>query len=216
MYTPPVPTRFVCLANSFKHHERCIAGIELDNQNNPKILSGVPGWIRPISETEHGEVNKNIVSHINLLDIVELKTTGGPENTGYQAENRYFDPHSIKRTGSLSIGLLDHLCNQEPLLFGNRGKAVHADDVIKLSYSLMLIHTDQFKIVSGDKPGALRIIFMYKGQKCNFPITDPALTEDYKKNEDLLVDIADIYLCISLGLKFENDFHYKLVAGVMY
>jgi hypothetical protein len=40
-----MPTRFVCLANSFKEGGRCLAGIELDNNNNPIIENGHPKWI---------------------------------------------------------------------------------------------------------------------------------------------------------------------------
>jgi hypothetical protein len=36
-----MPARFVCLANSFKEGGRCLAGIELDNNNNPKIENGI-------------------------------------------------------------------------------------------------------------------------------------------------------------------------------
>src|ERR1700733_6185240 len=116
-------SRFICLANSFKISGRCLAGIELDKQNNPKIISGGPKWIRPISETQHGEVSEHLVSDIDLLDIVELEITGSPMETGYQSENVYFRQTSIKRIGNLEMDLLDELCSQELLLFENKGKA---------------------------------------------------------------------------------------------
>jgi len=46
-----MPTRLVCLSNSNKLGGRCLAGIELDNQNNPVIIYGRPKWIRPICNT---------------------------------------------------------------------------------------------------------------------------------------------------------------------
>ncbi len=65
-------TTFVCLANSFKEGGRCIAGIEI-NGNNCILINNKPKWIRPISQsTEHGQVPTYLVSHIKLLDIVEI------------------------------------------------------------------------------------------------------------------------------------------------
>ena len=39
-----MPTRFVCLANSFKEGGRCFAGIELDANNKPLLVNGHPKW----------------------------------------------------------------------------------------------------------------------------------------------------------------------------
>ena len=55
-----MPTKFICLANSFKEGGRCIAGIELDANNIPVIIDNRPKWIRPVCNTEHGEVPINI------------------------------------------------------------------------------------------------------------------------------------------------------------
>lgn len=51
--------RFVCLANSFKERGRCVAGIVLDENNNPTNT-----WIRPVSNSLHGELNTQLVEHI--------------------------------------------------------------------------------------------------------------------------------------------------------
>jgi hypothetical protein len=49
-----------------------------------------PIWIRPVSDSEHGEVSSELVDHINLLDIVEINVTAvAPQ--GYQSENVLFD-----------------------------------------------------------------------------------------------------------------------------
>ena len=43
--------RMVCLANSRKLNGRCVAGIELVGDRRI-------GWIRPVSDREHGEVSE--------------------------------------------------------------------------------------------------------------------------------------------------------------
>src|SRR5687767_10046766 len=88
-------TRFVCLANSFKEGGRCLAGIELDNKNNPKIEIGHPKWIRPICDTPHGEVPTYLVAHLEILDIVQIDIIGYPDERDYQSENVLFDQNSL-------------------------------------------------------------------------------------------------------------------------
>ncbi len=148
-------TRFICLANSLKEGGRCLAGIELDSNNLLVIIEGKPKWIRPVYHTAHGEVPNSIAAPFRLLDILELDlTTACPQ--GYQSENVIFNQTSIQVTGHYnSSGLVD-LCDNEPLIFGNRGKAVPQDKIGDLHYSLMLISVTQFEVTQNydipDKP----------------------------------------------------------------
>ena len=89
--------RFVCLANSYKEGGRCVAGIMLDRFNNPIIENDLPTWIRPVSNTGHGEIHKELVSHIHLLDILETEISEFVD-AGYQSENAIFlDDSGIRR-----------------------------------------------------------------------------------------------------------------------
>lgn len=213
MRTPVTPIRIVCLANSIKIGGRCIAGIELDNRNNPKIQSGHPKWIRPISRMGHGEVNIQLVSHISLLDVVELEVTDSPENLGCQSENIYFNEDSLRIGGTLDFNNLNNFCSRQSLIFGNRGKAVSEDVINDLTYSLMLIKTGQFEIILHDNK--LRMTFVYEGNEYDLPITDPTFYTAHLKNRKLLKDVDFLYLCISLGVE-HNGWHSKLIAGVIY
>ena len=89
-------TRFVCLANSFKEGGRCMAGIELDENNNPKLVNIHPVWIRPICKTLNGEIPNAIATPFNVLDIIEMEVTGHPEKRDYQSENVFFNEHFCK------------------------------------------------------------------------------------------------------------------------
>ena len=69
---------FICLANSYKHGGRCVAGIEVlwDGEKSKVVRdqSGAAKWIRPVSkETTTGEIPTHQASHINVLDVVRLE-----------------------------------------------------------------------------------------------------------------------------------------------
>ena len=99
---------FVCLANSKKYGGRCIAGIELNQDVNSSFSlvkhNSNPNWIRPISKTEHGEVDSTLVEHIKIGDIVEINISEiCPQ--GYQSENVLFDTSSISILGKMPLSL---------------------------------------------------------------------------------------------------------------
>lgn len=56
--------------------------------------------------------------------------------------------------------------------------------------------------------------FTYYGVEYDFPITDPAFLDEFKREPELYANITNVYLAISLGLEFEG-WHHKLVAGVI-
>jgi hypothetical protein len=212
-------TRLVCLANSYKEGGRCLAGIELNTRNSPSVHNGQPKWIRPICDTEHGEVPLALVHNINLLDVIQLRLTERPAEVGHQTENMLFDENSIEVIGRFPAAELEPLCSQDLSILGNRGKAVPPDVVEQLRHSLVLINTSDFELFqktyenSSGKP-QLRIRFSYHATEYDLPITDPAFQLRYRANHDCLVDQESLYLTISLGNEHEGWF-YKLVAGVI-
>ena len=215
-----MPTRFVCLANSFKEGGRCLAGIELDNNNNPIIENGHPKWIRPICNTPHGEVHTHLVVHLNILDIIEIDVTGYPEERDYQSENALFRENSIRVLGRFNSNNLNQLCDNRNLIFGNRGKAVSEEAIGTLSYSLMFINTNQFEVIERtyeDNPNRpqVRLVFTYNGNRYDLPVTDPIFLHNYQSNPDIMEDVADVYLSLSLAV-VHNHWHSKLVAGIIF
>jgi hypothetical protein len=215
-----MPIRFVCLANSYKLYGRCIAGILLDKKNNPVLAHDSPKWIRPIGNTEHGEIPTNLVSHVRLLDIIEIEDIVYVGD-GHQSENATFDANSIELIGTYPKEALNILCEDErPLIFGNKRKAVHRDYIYRLHYSLMLVRADGFEVIeapSENNPERTqnRLIFQYKNEEYDLPITDPAFLENYRHNNNGIADIEQIFITLSLGLNL-NDFYHKLVAGIIY
>ena len=212
-----MPTRLVCLANSFKEGGRCLAGVELDNQNNPVIVNGRPKWIRPICNTPHGEVPTHLVSHLNILHIIEINVTGNP-NTDYQSENALFSENSIRNVGTFDRNKLNAFCENPLTIFNNRGNAVAQDAIGNLTRSLILINTNNFEITErtyeDTKKRQTRLVFTHRANHYNFPITDPVFLHHYQANSDFIEDVNELFLCLSLGVVWQN-WYYKLVAGII-
>ena len=198
--------RFVCLANSKKEGGRCLAGIELNDKNKPKIEGGRPKWIRPICKTEHGEVPEYLVRHIGILDIVEIDVTDNLQEKGFQTENVLFRKKSINVMEQFPAAEIAPLCSGEMLIFRNSGKALSEKEIADLDYSLVLIKTDQFEIRPSVFEGKykLRLVFTYCGSEYDLPVTDVAFIIQSKANPGCLMDVQRLYLILSLGIKF-ND-----------
>lgn len=211
-------TRFVCLANSYKEGGRCVAGIMLDKRNNPIMEGGLPKWIRPVSDTEHGEISEEMVAHFNLLDILELKV----ENyvgEGYQSENATFEEDSIQKIGTFDVGRLNKLCDERPALLASTAKAIHQDHIHRHSHSLTLVGVKDFEAYEQESehhPGkqSLRLSFTHEHNQYDFPITDPIFKYNYQYKADYLDNVEQMLLTLSVGLPL-NAFHFKLVAGVI-
>jgi hypothetical protein len=213
-------TLFICLANSKKFGERCIAGIEvkkIGGAYQPVEKEGKPKWLRPISKCHYGAVGEDLVGGMNLMDIMEIDVEELCPN-GYQSENATFKPESIKKIGKINLSEenLDKLIDMDQNnLFGNRGKAVSDDVIDSVEYSLTLIKVTDFKINRKDSDGQVRIEFVFNYDHYDLPITDIDFIQRYNEDKILLKNTNCLYLCISLGI-FHNGWHSKLIAGVLY
>ena len=98
-------TKIICLANSKKFSERCVAGIEVVKSDNGYKMcteNSTPKWIRPITKNTHGEFPTQLAENLKLLDVIEFKIIE-PCPSGYQSENVYFADDSIKKTGEIQL-----------------------------------------------------------------------------------------------------------------
>ena len=211
-------TQIVCLANSYKEGGRCLAGIEIKN-GNPVFQNGKPNWIRPVCQTAHNQVPTNLVEHIKLLDIIEIDILKNVPDS-YQSENVLFDTNTIKVISTLPSQNIANLCsNGQPNLFGNKGKAVTDEATNSLNHSLTLVKVQNASIYEKtyqDKENSqVRILFTFNRNQYDLPVTDPVFLSSYKSNKNLLNNVNEVFLVISLGILHEG-WHYKLVAGIIY
>jgi hypothetical protein len=207
--------RFVCLANSFKEGGRCVAGIVLDNNNNP--VDNKNQWIRPVCNTAHNEIPTYLVNNINILDILEIEISSYPNLDNYQSENALFVETTLRIIGKYN-GTLDDLCDSNRLIFGNRGKAIIEEEIAKHNRSLVFVKPTNFEFFQktyDDNPNPqTRLRFTYCENQYDLPITDPIFLKKYQSNPNFPNDFSQIYLTISIGV-VHNGWHNKLVAGII-
>ena len=213
---------FICLANSYKHGGRCIAGIEVvPNPDGPLTIvrhdDGRPRWIRPVSMAESGEIPNQLALGVKLLSLVKL-TEVVPCPDKAHTEDVHCSrmeccPDELKVDEALLNQLVDPV---HQAVFYFRGKSIPATIINKLDYSLMLIRPEKAGAYIDEEreKSKYRMKFTYYGSNYDFPITDPVFIETLKKNPERYTDLKGVYLTLSLGLEFEG-FHYKLVAAVL-
>lgn len=213
----------LCLANSHKYNERCIAGVELikkdkDTFSLVKSDSEVK-WIRPVSKGGHGEISSKVVNQMKLLDIYEVEIIEACP-AGFQSENVIIQEKSLRYIKSIKPERknLDKIVNDltGPIFF-NKGKAVIKDKINLLEKSLLFVKPETIRFVPVKNikvQDQLRIEFTHKNVIYNFPVTDVAFLKNYTQNPQVLKSINEAYFTISLGLEFEG-WHFKLIAGVI-
>ena len=217
--------RFLCLANSRKYTNRCIAGIELADKTRPGFKYDLvesekgPRWIRPVSGQGHGEVAAALVEHIHLLDIVEIDgCVAHPQ--GFQTENVLFNgcpPSWVDRIRPDPALLEKLLTRNEPLLFGTAARCIAKEVCASLSYSLVLIHPQHVHFhheTSFSGKPQVRCGFLYQNIGYDLPVTDIAFLQRHSTDLSQLDNHDDLFFAVSLGVEFEG-FHYKLIAGII-
>lgn len=85
----------ICLANSYKNGGRCIAGVEIqkndDRINIVKNVNGAPKWIRPILGNGNDGVPENLAQSFSMLDLLEIEIVQNAPD-GMHSENAIFTP----------------------------------------------------------------------------------------------------------------------------
>ncbi|MGL4376348.1 MAG: dual OB domain-containing protein, partial [Microcoleaceae cyanobacterium] len=104
-------TQIICLANSWKRGERCIAGI------NPKNAQ----WIRPVSNLPDGKIPREMrlinAMEPALLDILEIPLASTGPDYGFESENRSVLPGKWQKIGKItSSDIVKYLSNEEYIL----------------------------------------------------------------------------------------------------
>ena len=214
---------FICLANSYKHGGRCIAGIEVVPQSDGSLGivrhdDGRPRWIRPVSMSANGEIPNHLAESFKIFSLVKLTDVEPcPDNAHTEdvhCTRMEICPFELSPTKDFLNQLID---TQHQAVFYFRGKSIPTTIIDRLDYSLMLIHPDNACAYCDEERenSKYRMKFTYNGSNYDFPITDPVFLEQFKKSPDSYADLDGVYLVLSLGIAFEG-FHYKLVATVLF
>lgn len=205
--------KIICLANSYKHKGRCIAGIDLQSGR----------WIRPISHLESGKISEDNphinAKHIQLLDIVDIPINP-KEKLGHEIENyRYHNGFWQVMGKTKIIDLLPHC--ESTLLYPEFDRCIPFQYFEKQSpvRTLQLIEVKSLYCYRNeyDKPRVRILDKEYSIGNTELSITDPIILAklDYQHSF-----ICHGLVCLSFGQPWsKNDWEelmcYRLVAGVV-
>ncbi len=218
----PSMTRIICLANSWKRGDRCIAGI------NPNTGQ----WIRPVSDLPDGRVPKEMrqISRLEpaLLDILEIPLAHTGPDFGFECENLSILPGEWRRLKRASASDLLKFCSQEKYILHNEQRYVTIDFMQSLPfsqrYTLQLILAVKLSVRSlgarfEDSKKWEATLETAQHQKLTATITDPAFVRilelGYRPQHPCLVTVSLSMPWRPSDWEKEGDPCWKLIAAVI-
>lgn len=215
-------TQIICLANSWKRGERCIAGININTKK----------WVRPVCSLypQDGRVPKEIRlirrREPTLLDILDIPLEKDGPDFGFESENITIAPGKWRRVGEIQPSNLLKYCHNFDYILHNDKKYVTVAFLKSLSFwerrTLELVYTTKLSIQGIPKGEGMR----WRGsfvtdsglQLTDISITDPVfvqkLSYGYRPQHPCLVIVS-----LSMPYNFEDleqeNPCWKLIAGVI-
>jgi hypothetical protein len=218
--------RIVCLANSYKPpNGRCFAGRTV-------VGNAFGGWIRPVSARATAEVQFSEYCYADyaapkLLDIIDIPLLNHDPRY-HQTENHVIDAGRWVKVGELPFTALEQLRDRPASLWINREHTkgdgcydcINHTEALALRDSLMLIKPDNFNVQVGEhywtRKKTYRAAFDYNGVHHNLSLTDPIARHAFDGENEGAYPIADVYLCVSLTERYEQDDRcHKVVAAII-
>ena len=219
--------RILCLANSYKHDHRCVAGIDLATKRWVRLVGRKIAGCLTIEETCYSGGNEAA-----LLDVFEAElgdkcaskchpedvfVTGKP----WRPVRRFDEPRD-------ALFLKDYL-NKRPALLESYSDRVYVRKFAEVpaSHSLELVQPEDLWWWIREEKGKRRNRAVFRlghasRVRYDLAVTDPKWLEQlrsrpagiYAHESFFTGKPPDTLLTVSLSEPFEN-FHYKLVAGVV-
>lgn len=169
-------TQIICLANSWKLGDRCIAGID----------PATGKWIRPVSNLPDGRVPKGVRliegKEPALLDILEIPLANTGPDFGFECENRSILPGAWRRVSRASLTDIARNYNHERYICHNSLKYVTVPYLQSLPFdqrlTLQLVHVVEILVrLTGQRAeGGNKwegSFVRENGRRLNARITDP-------------------------------------------
>lgn len=218
----PSITRLICLANSWKRGERCIAGIS--------TLKGQ--WIRAVSDSPDGQVPKEMRqiggTEPALLDILEIPLAKTGPDYGFESENLSILPGKWQRVGHVPTTYLLQYCSKKEYILHNDLRYVEVPFLQSLPVSerrtLELVKAVKISVrpLSTKYEGSQKwegSIVTEHGQKLTTTITDPVFVRKldlgYRPKSSCLVTVSLSMPWRPADWRGEGDPCWKLIAGVV-
>ncbi|MEH2203328.1 MAG: hypothetical protein V7K53_04480 [Nostoc sp.] len=217
----PSLKKIVCLANSKKNGERCIAGIDLDTGN----------WIRPVcvrdGYSDDGRVPRDVRlverREPELLDILEIPLADEGNNFDFESENLTILSGEWRLLGKAKPTDVFQYCGNYPYILHNRKKYVNVSELQSLPFrqrrTLQLLHVVNLSVQSQGIKQWKGSLETASGQKLtDAKITDPIFIEKLETGYQIT---NDYLVTVSLGMPWAHDNWegeppcWKLIAGVI-
>ena len=220
----PSVKRIICLANSWKLGERCIAGIDIDTGK----------WVRPVCDSLHpedGRVPRNIClvdgREPELLDILEIPLADTGNNFDFESENLSVLRGKWSILGKFKVQDVTKYCDDGVILH-NSSKFVNLEYLQALPLNrrktLQLINSVSLSVKQkttsrGGTQWRGEVVTTSGRSLADIPITDPAfirkIESGYQPNGNYLITM-------SLGMPYKpNNWEgdetpcWKLIAGII-
>ncbi|MHC4076707.1 MAG: dual OB domain-containing protein [Planctomycetota bacterium] len=208
--------RIICLANSYKHNGRCIAGIDDTGR-----------WVRPVSSSQKRAIDKEarIIdgNEPQILDVLEIPFHAHGPVDGCQPENKLLKAGQWKRVGQARAKDLLKYCEDDSVVLHNNLDHVRASCFRMIpSYgwkSLQLVRNNNvvFEQDKNNKAKWRANFINSKGTGLSLRVTDPAICERLEQGEHIS---KDCLLTVSMAPGWSPDKKtskkcYKFVAGVV-
>jgi hypothetical protein len=219
--------RIVCLANSYKHNHRCVAGISLVTKEWIRLAGRkIPGCLT-VKETCYPNGNETAILDVFEAELDEpCGSNCHPEDIfvtekTWRPVRRFDEPRDQK--------FLTAYVNKGPAILQSYGDRVYARkiDSAPVDKSLELIRPDDLwwwirEENSKRKNRALFRAGHVSRARYDLPVTDPVWLNQlnllpagiYRHSFFFKEKLPNTFLALSLSEPFEG-FHYKLVAGVV-
>ncbi len=212
--------QIICLANSLKLNERCIAGID----------PSMGKWIRPISSSypNDGRVSKNIRlvngKEPELLDVLEIPLARTGSDFGFESENLTIAAGMWQQIGQVKPKDVLQYCGSHPQILHNTHKYVNPSYLQALPLNdrrtLQLVEVTQLSVTQSAPNKWKGTIITKSGQQLKeASITDPVfvdrLESGYLPEQPCLVTVS-----LSMPYRPSNSWEgedpcWKLIAGVI-
>lgn len=208
--------RIICLANSYKHNGRCIAGIDID----------MGKWVRPIPQNCDAIYDERLIDgryEPQLLDLIEIPIGDQAPDKGCQPENRFLGGGTWKLIRRLSVKDITRYIEDTKNLLHNQEKKVDPEIFKQISRnewrSLQLIRVSNPNFVTNPFNSQENPIctFPYSKIVYELKVTDPIIIDKVRKDEHIS---KECLLTISMATPFKTPAHdkeycWKMVAGVI-
>jgi ATP-dependent DNA helicase RecQ len=213
----------ICLANSRKHGERCIAGIDVETGR----------WVRPVSGLDDGRVPRarQIINgkDVKLLDLIRVPLAETGPDFGFESENLSLLTGSWSLAGAVTPQDLRQHCSKAEQILHNDDAHVSLTTLCSLPKeerrTLQLVETTRFSVENTGPSGGgghkwEGSILTTGGARLTAKITDPVYVEKLESGHRP----ADRCLVtVSLGMPYRPEHWpedqepacWKLIAGVI-